>query len=87
MELVDKAEILSDCWMRYRYDPEMELFMQQNDLGMPYAFGIASGDIVDISTNGEGMVLETFDNLLQFASKPEGEYSTLDQIIDNENLE
>lgn len=52
MELIDKANVLAQLWM---LDRNNEVCVWA-DLGMPYAYGIAQGDILDLSAEGEKMV-------------------------------
>ena len=52
MELIDKANVLAQLWMLDR-DNDVCVWA---DLGMPYAYGIAQGDILDLSAEGEAMV-------------------------------
>jgi len=52
MQLIDKANVLSQLWMLDRQH-DVSVFA---DLGMPYSFGIANGDILELSAEGEEMI-------------------------------
>ena len=57
MELIDKANVLAQLWMLDR-DNDVCVWA---DLGMPYAYGIANGDILHLSDEGENMVNEAWE--------------------------
>ena len=50
-----KCEILGELWLKYRADyPDLEDFIEYNDLGLPIAYAIANDivkplDIVDVA--------------------------------------
>ena len=78
MELIDKARILSDLWWNHRAEIDEEL-LEWADLGFPYAFGIAEGDILGLSTKGEYAVLELWDEFCNtYDLDADAEYDSLD---------
>mgnify|MGYP007090097464 CR=1 FL=1 len=83
MELIDKARILSDFFVQHRFDADAAYFVEVNDLGLPYAFGIANGDILTLSSAGEDSVNETYAQLLTFLAAPDDEYDSLSDLFDS----
>ena len=62
MEIVDKATILADVWLNAEGEA-VDSFRQVNDLGLPYAFGIAYGHILQMSAEGEQQVEDAWESL------------------------
>jgi hypothetical protein len=75
MELIDKANVLAELWMLDRDHRVCEYA----DLGMPYAFGVATGDILDLSPDGEKMVNDAWEYFCNtFALNPNDDLTDLD---------
>lgn len=63
MELVDRAQIISDHWLLYESDPAWGEYFGYNDLAMPYAFGVAFGHILELSMEGVVIIDEAWNML------------------------
>jgi hypothetical protein len=80
----NKANILSDLWIKYREDPSLEDLFSYNDIGMPLAF-LISEKLVTPSEMAKSMVSETFDLLLAaFEMTDEGFDSLEDFFFEGE---
>lgn len=80
MQLIDKARILSDLWWNHREDIDDELLVWA-DLGFPYAFGIAEGDILVLSSKGEDAVEELWQTFCDiYELDVDAEYESLDAV-------
>lgn len=66
MELIDKANVISDLYTEF--EDKMPTAMQDvfafYSLGTYYSFGLAFGDITSLSAEGEGRIEETWSALL-----------------------
>ena len=81
MELIDKARILSDLWWNHRRSIDEEL-LEWADLGFPYAFGIAEGDILGLSAKGEQAIQELWDEFCdRYDLDADAEYGSLEDMI------
>lgn len=75
MELIDKANVLAQLWLIDR-DNDVCVWA---DLGMPYAFGIAQGDILALSAEGEKMVDDAWLYFCKsFGLNPDDDHTSLD---------
>ena len=80
MELIDKARILADAWWRYRDELDEQL-LEYSDLGFPYAFGIAEGDILGLSAKGEEAINETWAMFCKvYDLDASGEYDSVEEL-------
>jgi hypothetical protein len=84
-----KCAILSDLWLNYKDNEELEDFVEYNDLGLPLAYLIHT-DLVAVTETGMPYVDETF-NLLCAALglDSDDEYDSLNELmeIDDEDEE
>lgn len=83
MQLIEKAQVLAHFWSTYREHELCELL----DLGMPYSFGLTSGDISSLTPQGEQEIegaWRTFCNF--FELEADGDYANLDveSLLDDE---
>lgn len=78
----DKCTILSELWLNYKKDEEFEDFIEYNDLGLPLAYCISEGIVVDVTPMAEKYVLETFDVLLAGLGIEDEGFETLDELLD-----
>ena len=79
----NKAIILADLWLNYRYDEEFADFIQYNDLGLPLAYAIDSG-IVKMTDQAQGFIEETFSLLLAGVGVEDTGFETLDDVLSAE---
>ena len=56
MELIDKANILSELSLMYSDDERWSEFFSYHDLAMPYAFGLSFGHILELSPEGDNLI-------------------------------
>lgn len=75
MQLIDKANVLSQLWMLDR-EHDVCVFA---DLGMPYSFGVANGDILNLSSEGEEMIESAWQYFCTYFSlNPSDDLTNLD---------
>ena len=77
-----KCAILSDLWLNYKDNEELEDFVEYNDLGLPLAYLIHT-DLVAVTETGMPYVDETF-NLLCTALglDSDEEYTSLNELME-----
>jgi hypothetical protein len=77
-----KCAILSDLWLNYKDNDELEDFVEYNDLGLPLAYLIHT-DLVAVTETGMPYVDETF-NLLCTALglDSDEEYTSLNELME-----
>jgi hypothetical protein len=74
MQLIEKAYVLADFWSTYR-DHELCSIL---DLGMPYSFGVTSGDISSLTHAGEQEIDSAWRQFCEFFGlETEGNYASL----------
>jgi hypothetical protein len=76
----NKANILSELWMKYRSDPELDDFFSYNDIGAPLGF-LVSEKLVVPTDMAKSMVNETFDLLLAAFGLTDEGYESLNDIF------
>ena len=78
----NKCAILSDLWLNYKDNEELQDFVEYNDLGLPLAYLIHT-DLVSVNESGIPYVDETF-NLLCTALGVDldEEYESLNEIME-----
>ena len=82
MNIADKANIISDFWDAYGSKPAWKNFFDYNDLGVPYAIGIAAGHILSLSPDGERFIEMTWDDLCRSAGvDPDVEYGSIGDFV------
>jgi hypothetical protein len=60
MEFIDKADILGELWINYKNDKDFINFIEYNDLGLPLAFFLSEGMVIEISDEAVIYITETF---------------------------
>ena len=77
-----KCAILSDLWLNYKDNDELEDFVEYNDLGLPLAYLIHT-NLVTVTDAGMPYVDETF-NLLCTALglDSDEEYTSLNELME-----
>lgn len=78
-----KCEILGELWIKYKNQESFTDFVTYNDLGLPLAYSISSG-IVEKTPKSEAFINETWDILLTALDMPEAEYSSLEELLNDE---
>ena len=80
-----KCAILSDLWLNYKDNEELEDFVEYNDLGLPLAYLIHT-NLVAVNETGIPYVDETF-NLLCAALglDSDDEYDSLNELMQLED--
>jgi hypothetical protein len=77
-----KCEILSDLWLNYKDNEELEDFIEYNDLGLPLAYLIHT-NLVTVTDEGMPYVDETFDLLCKgLGVDLDAEYTSLNELMD-----
>ena len=83
----NQCAILADLWLNYKSNEELEDFIEYNDLGLPLAYLIHTG-LATVTDDGIVYVDETFDLLLSSLGLDlEGEYETLNEIMEMQGEE
>jgi hypothetical protein len=77
-----KCAILSDLWLNYKDNEELEDFVEYNDLGLPLAYLIHT-NLVTVTDEGMPYVDETF-NLLCTALglDSDDDYDSLNELME-----
>jgi hypothetical protein len=77
-----KCEILSDLWINYKDNEELEDFVEYNDLGLPLAYLIHT-ELVTVNETGMPYVDETFNLLCKALDLDlDGDYTSLNELMD-----
>lgn len=82
----NKCSILGDLYISYRDDEDFADFMQYNDLGLPLAFAVDS-ELVSPTPQGEEMISETFQLLLEALSLGDNGWETLGSMMEADKYE
>ena len=61
VELIEKARILAEAWIRYDSTDDWAAPFEDMDLGFPYAFGLAQGHIITLSYEGARWIEAAWD--------------------------
>ena len=77
----NKCVILSDVWLNYRDDEDLEAFVQYNDLGLPLAYAIGE-KIVKPTAEAKKFVEEAFDLLVVALDIEDEGFESLDEMFD-----
>lgn len=77
----NKIAILSDLWINYREEDQLEDFILYNDIGLPLAYCVSS-ELATVDDKGIMYIEETF-NLLCAALELdiEGTYESLNEMF------
>lgn len=76
----NKITILSELWMNYRDDQELEDFIEYNDLGLPLAYFLMN-EIVLPTEQAEVYINETYDLLIASLTVEDKQWESLDQML------
>lgn len=78
----NKCAILSDLWLNYKDNEELQDFVEYNDLGLPLAYLIHT-NLVTPTDEGMPYVDETFDLLVSSLGLDlDAEYESLNQLME-----
>lgn len=76
----NKAAILADLWLTYRYDEQFQKFFEFADLGIPLAYSITN-DIVKSTSKAKKLIEEAFDYLLEGFGISDLGFESLDDML------
>ena len=76
----NKITILSELWMNYRDDQELEDFINYNDLGLPLAYFLMN-EIVLPTEQSEVYINETYDLLIASLTVEDKQWESLDELL------
>ena len=76
----NKITILSELWMNYRDDQELEDFINYNDLGLPLAYFLMN-EIVLPTEQSEVYINETYDLLIASLTVEDKQWESLDEML------
>ena len=78
----NKCAILSDLWLNYKDNEELQDFVEYNDLGLPLAYLIHT-ELVSVNESGIVYVDETFNLLCKgLGVDLDEEYESLNELMD-----
>ena len=77
----NRAIILADLWVTYRFDEEFQDFFEFADLGLPLAYAI-SNDIVKATPEAAKFIDETWDLLLAGLEVEDTGFETIGGLFD-----
>ena len=78
----NKCAILSDLWLNYKDNEELQDFVEYNDLGLPLAYLIHT-DLVSVNESGISYVDETFNLLCTgLGVDLDEEYESLNELME-----
>jgi len=76
-----RCRILSELWIEYRGDKELEDFFSYNDMGLPAAYLVES-ELAEPSQQLIDLINETFDLLLATLGRENDDgYESLDDLL------
>jgi hypothetical protein len=78
-----KCEILSELWINYRDDENLQDFVSYNDMGLPLAYFIHT-DVVSETEQAKMYINETWDVLLAALEAEDKEYNSLTELMSQE---
>ena len=76
----NKITILSELWMEYRDDEELNEFIEYNDLGLPLAYFLKN-EIVLPTKQSEIYINETYDLLISSLTVEDKEFKNLEEML------
>jgi hypothetical protein len=80
----NKITILSELWMNYRDDDELQDFIEYNDLGLPLAYFLMN-EIVLPTEQAEIYINETYDLFVASLTVEDKEWQSLDEMLNNQS--
>lgn len=83
MQLIDKANILSELWVEMReHEPWFAFFLKHED-SLFLSYGISNGFVVDVSTEAEQNILSCYENLCSLMEISDSiEFSRLNDLFE-----
>ena len=82
----NKIAILSEFWLNYRDNEELQDFVEHNDLGLPLAYFLMN-KIVLPTSQSEIYVNETYDLLVSALIVEDKEWESLEEMLGINNDE
>ncbi len=79
----NKITILSELWMNYRDDEDLQDFVEYNDLGLPLAYFLMN-EIVLPTSQSELYINETYDLFIASLQVADREWESLDEVLGNQ---
>jgi hypothetical protein len=76
----NKITILSELWMNYRDDEDLQDFVEYNDLGLPLAYFLMN-EIVLPTSQSELYINETYDLFIASLQVADREWESLDELL------
>ncbi len=76
----NKITILSELWMNYRDDQELEDFINYNDLGLPLAYFLMN-EIVLPTLQSAVYIDETYNLFIASLGVEDKEWESLDELL------
>jgi hypothetical protein len=76
----NKITILSELWMNYRDDEDLQDFVEYNDLGLPLAYFLMN-EIVLPTSQSELYINETYDLFIASLQVADKEWESLDELL------
>ncbi len=76
----NKITILSELWMNYRDDEDLQDFVEYNDLGLPLAYFLMN-EIVLPTSQSELYINETYDQFIASLQVADREWESLDEVL------
>jgi hypothetical protein len=76
----NKITILSELWMNYRDDEDLQDFVEYNDLGLPLAYFLMN-EIVLPTSQSELYINETYDLFIASLQVADKEWQSLDELL------
>ena len=76
----NKITILSELWMNYRDDEDLQDFVEYNDLGLPLAYFLVN-EIVLPTSQSELYINETYDLFIASLHVEDREWESLDELL------
>jgi len=80
----NKITILSELWMNYRDDQDLQDFIEYNDLGLPLAYFLMN-EIVLPTEQAEIYINETYDLFVASLTVEDREWQSLDEMLNNQS--
>lgn len=77
-----QCEILARVYQIYRHQPGFEDFAKLYDVGLPLAFLVDEGIVIDLTSDAEDYITQTWDAFLDWLKVPDTGISNLEEIFD-----
>ena len=83
-DFATQCVILGELYENYKEAKDFKAFIEYNDLGLPLAYLIAQGLVVEVSDDGKRYIFDTFEMFLESIKLSEDdiiEGMTLDEVF------